>query len=68
MLSQHQILARLKVSYRAAHGTLKCFAETGSVASKARSSSAKVTHYWKINTSNFVLSEIEKQLHHRYRI
>ena len=40
-LSQCQIMARLKVSKGAMHGILKCFAETGSVVSKARS--GKVT-------------------------
>ena len=42
-LSQCQIMARLKVSKGAVHGTLKRFAETGSVVSKARSGRPKVT-------------------------
>ncbi|KAM7407138.1 hypothetical protein PAMA_003055 [Pampus argenteus] len=42
-LSQRQIMARLKVSKGAVHGTLKRAAETGSVVSKARSGRPKVT-------------------------
>uniref|UniRef100_A0A3B4XIU1 Paired domain-containing protein n=1 Tax=Seriola lalandi dorsalis TaxID=1841481 RepID=A0A3B4XIU1_SERLL len=42
-LSQRQIMARLKVSKGAVHGTLKRFAESGSVVSKARSGRPKVT-------------------------
>ena len=42
-LSQRQIMARLHVSKGAVHGTLKRAAETGSVASKARSGRPKVT-------------------------
>ena len=42
-LSQRQIVARLQVSKGAVHGTLKRAAETGSVASKARSGRPKVT-------------------------
>ena len=42
-LSQCQIMARLNVSKGAEHGTLKHFAETGSVISKTRSGRTKVS-------------------------
>ena len=42
-MSQHQIMARLKVSKGAWHGVLKHLAETGSIATKARTGRPKVT-------------------------
>uniref|UniRef100_A0A3B4WJ34 Paired domain-containing protein n=1 Tax=Seriola lalandi dorsalis TaxID=1841481 RepID=A0A3B4WJ34_SERLL len=42
-LSHRQIMAKLKVSKGTVHETRKRFAETGSVASKARSGRPKVT-------------------------
>lgn len=60
-LSQRQIMARLQVSKGAVHGTLKRAAETGSVASKARSGRTKVTRisfYCKDAQVNFLFNTV----------